>query len=264
MTHLMYCDTLRAAEMEVLMVPEPEFTDTWHPVSHGRVINSLQNSLHDQNLEVVNKEYSLSNDKANMFASWTLGLEVDGHALTVIIRNSIKKAFKLGIGAGIHTFICDNLCFSGDFISFRKHTSGLDDVELDRISVETVSSLVPKLTEFANRTNGLKDIPLLLENFKTLTYDAIVNGAFNAGKFNNFLQAYDQETKNEGAESLYAFNAAATRLMRGENLFQVGRKNAGLYKTVEDYRLSLPEEDSIALNSIGVNGMSVLFENAGS
>lgn len=263
MTSLMHCETIKADEMEVIMAPEPDFTNTWHPVSHGRVINSLQNALHDQNIKVVGKEYSLSDDKMNMFASWTLDAEVDGHALTAVIRNSMKKAFALGVAAGIRTFICDNLCFSGDFLAFRKHTNGLDDTELDRLSTITVDSLVPKLTEFANRTNNLREVPLLPENFKTLTYDAMVNGAFNSGKFKNFLKAYDQETKDEGAENLYAFNAAATRLMRGESLFSVGRKNAGLYKTVEDFRLSQAEEDAVVMDSIGVNGMSVLFENSG-
>ena len=59
--------TKRCAEYEVLAVPEPEFTSSWHPVSHGKVINMLENSLASDQLSISNREYSLSENGKKMF-----------------------------------------------------------------------------------------------------------------------------------------------------------------------------------------------------
>ena len=42
----------------VRSIPEPEFTDTWHPVSHAKVLDALEASVHNVGLDIVSKQYS--------------------------------------------------------------------------------------------------------------------------------------------------------------------------------------------------------------
>jgi len=35
----------RASEVEVCAVPEPGFTDTWHPLSHDKVLTAFENAV---------------------------------------------------------------------------------------------------------------------------------------------------------------------------------------------------------------------------
>lgn len=233
---LAHCGTEKVHELEVLRVPEPEFTSTWHPVSHARVINAFQVALWDQGINIMDKEYSLSNDGKQMFASWKLDIHIAGHALTAVFRNSLAKKFRVTYGAGITTFVCDNLCIDGNFLTHRKHTGLLDDSILDEMAGETALSLVPQMQKFAQRTESLREIWLLPEDFKTLTYDAMVSGAVPPSQFKAFLGAYKEELEIDNDETLYAFNAAATRLMRGGSLFSISAKNSALFHVVEDFR----------------------------
>ena len=47
-------------ESEVLAVPEPKWTNTWHPVAHRRVIETVSSVLEEAGVGVKDKHYSMS------------------------------------------------------------------------------------------------------------------------------------------------------------------------------------------------------------
>ena len=51
-----------ADESAVIAIPEPEWTKTWHPTSHSRVINAVTNVLEEKGIGVKSKYYSLTKD----------------------------------------------------------------------------------------------------------------------------------------------------------------------------------------------------------
>ena len=68
----------RASEEAVCAIGEPEFTKTWHPVSHSKVISSLETAVKDAGIAVSNRQYSLGQEGLNMFGVWELDVQSNG------------------------------------------------------------------------------------------------------------------------------------------------------------------------------------------
>lgn len=242
MTQLMaHCGTSRAPEEVVMAIPAPEWTDTWHPVSHGQVIKSLSDATKRMGLGVRNTEYSLSKDGARMFGVWHLDAGTSSMGYALGMRNSTDKSLLLGVCAGTSVFVCDNLCFSGSFIKFRKHTSGLDLDELQLIGMDAVQGAVVEMEKLGSWQEGLQDYWVPVEERKQLIYDMATKGVFAGGQLGNYHDALNQELEIrrghnlDNSHSLYNLHGAATRLMRGWNLERVAKSSTALATICDDY-----------------------------
>ena len=249
-----HCDTKRVGEQEVRAVIEPEFTKTWHPVSHARVLNSMEAAVEQTGMEIKSRQYSLSREGLQMFGVWNLSgngdLGANGLTYAIGIRNSLDKSFAVGICAGTHIFVCDNLAFAGDFVLFRKHTGKLDDDELRILAAKALEDVVKKIDGLIEWQNGLKNYPLKDNEFKVLTFDAMDKKVFAPSKFNRFLSCYDAENadnrKNDCNDTIYTFHGATTRLVRKDSLFAIQRTNDTLSQAIDDYlELKFPERKSL-------------------
>lgn len=235
--------TKRIDEHEVQAIPAPEWTDTWHPVSHGLIIDALGRACHSSGIEVTRREYSVNEPGTRMFGVWNLALGNGAMTYALGFRNSTDKTMVVGITAGTNVTVCDNLCFSGDFIAFRKHTSGLDEQELRQIAAEAVSGAVVKMDRFYEWHKRLHDFYVPRNELKVLTFDMINRGVFSGGQFANFMTALDEErgvqhgTVLDGATSLFSVHGAATRLMRTWSLLRVSDATRQLNGICDDYLL---------------------------
>lgn len=233
----------RASEQEVRAVPEPEFTETWHPLGHDKVLTALEKAVETAQITVTKKEYSLNQEGLNMFGVWNLDVQDDGMNWAMGIRNSLNKKFAVGVCAGSHVFVCDNLAFTGQFIEFRKHTGQLNMEELYALAGRAVTGVTKKMNIFAEWHGQLKNFPLDDTAFKVLTFESMRRQVFAPSKFRKFLDCYEEENDQTAhSESLYAFHGAVTRLMRGQSLFQVQRDSDKLNRIIDDYMDVHPEE----------------------
>lgn len=241
MTLLNHCGTKRVDESVVRAVPAPEWTDTWHPVTHGQIIESLEISCHNNELDVVDRAYSLSADGARMFGVWTLDRGQRDMAYALGMRNSTDKSMLYGLTSGTSVFVCDNLCFSGDFLKFRMHTKGLDEDELLRLGDEAVGDAIINMRRLASWQDGLHELWVPDNDRKALVYDMATQGVFAPGQINNYLGCLDEEMEIrrgkplDNGHSLYNMHGAATRLMRGWSLLRVADATKALNQIVGDY-----------------------------
>lgn len=223
-----------ATEAEVRAVVAPPFTDTWHPVAHGQVMDAVELSLADVGLDVISRRFELGRDGDTVFASYKLDQKFNGSHWQLGWRNAINKAFAVGFCAGTLVTVCANLMFSGKFLEFRKHTSGLDWFELLRVAKVTMGQLVGHFDNLSKWQADLKTITLSPAEYKVLTYDAMVQGAVAPSKFKAFNEAYSVESGLNGP-SLYSFHGAGTRVMRENGLFTIADKSKALNKVVDDH-----------------------------
>jgi len=241
MTTLINGKTNRVDEETVKAITAPEWTDTWHPVGHGLIVNSLNAACAQQGIEVKNRQYSINESGSRMFGVWNLDLGNGTMNYALGFRNSTDKTMVVGITAGTNVLVCDNLCFSGDFIAFRKHTSGLDQEELLEIAIEAVGGAVAKMDVFYGWHKSLLDYFVPRQELKGLVYDMIDRDVFSGGQFRNFMGALDEERAVpqtgvlDGCTSLYAVHGAATRLMRDWNLLRVSDATKQLNGICDDY-----------------------------
>jgi len=252
MTRLLtHAGTRRTDEGEVRAVPEPDFTDTWHPVSHARVIDALDGAVRDTGLEVMEREYSLNQSGTRMFGAWTLDFKTNGSAYSLVFRNSIDKSMLVGVGGGLKTFICDNLMISADFLSFSKHTSGLDNDRLIEMSKDALTGAWVHMEKLDHWHRQLKTVDVPARQFKEIVYDLIDNNVFSPSRLRAFQAAHEEERNlirvskdftgqnphiyYDKDTSLHTIRGACTRLMRTENLFAVAERNRRLIAVCDDY-----------------------------
>ena len=217
----------RVSEELVRAVPEPPFTQSWHPISHDKLLNSMYNSLDVLQADIIKSDYTLSEDGLDLFGTWTLDTEYKGNNLNIGFRNSMKKHFAVGFCAGRFIIVCSNMQFSGEFVEFRKHTNGLNTPELDRLTVKGFQSINSKMERFADWHESLKQTPLAYREYKELTYDAMHQGVFPPSKFNKFLDCYKEESSLNG-ENLYSFYGGVTRLIKDNSLFNIQQTTRSL------------------------------------
>jgi hypothetical protein len=173
-----------------------------------------------------------------MFGVWHLvhGLTQE-RGLSLGFRNSMDKSMVVGIVSGTKVFVCDNLAFSGDYLTFHKHTSGLTDKRLYDMAQTAVEGAVPKMIEFDGWQKALKEVTVSQEDRKLLTYDAMTEKVFAPGQFFNFQDALHEELRliQYAQMSLWAFYGGVTRLMRGQSLFQVADRSKKLNQLITKY-----------------------------
>jgi hypothetical protein len=118
-----HCGARVVTREELDRVEAPSPTETWFPVKHSLVIDTVGRSLQEAGFRVERTQFALSRNDARLFATMDLASPLaTGVNLAVGIRNSIDKSLPLGFCAGNRVFVCDNMAFRSELLVTRKHT----------------------------------------------------------------------------------------------------------------------------------------------
>lgn len=228
----------RMTRKEIVTIEAPAYTKTWHPVKHADVIKSLDTVLKEKGVGIKSESYSIKNNGMNVFASWVLDIKKKGMDLMMGWRNSISKVFAVGLCAGTHITVCSNMQFKGDFIDFRKHTSGLNFEELLMLGNRAFDQVLEQGNEAIAWHDSLHKVPLIGSNYKNIVYDALDMGILAPNKFNEYQQAHDEELELSKSKTgtLYEFHGAVTRMNRNLNLFTIDSRTRKLAELCDQYR----------------------------
>jgi len=230
----------RALEPEVLAIPEPAFTKTWHPVGHHRLIETLETVVQKEGLQIEDRHYSLSGSGDKVFGEWVITGDGDFRHM-VGFRNSINKAFAIGLVAGLHIMNCANMVMRGDFIEFRKHTSGLDDISLLEMCRRAIGQVTDRFTKLAAWYAHLREIQIKQRHTNYLIVEAMKRGALPPSKFEQFCTLFFEPDGRyyHKEPSLGDFHGAVTEVMNKDSLFGISRKNEKLSTLVDDFKYLL-------------------------
>lgn len=235
-------DTKRVEELEVMSVPTPIWTDTWHPVSHYDVVKTMEKAVSGMGIDILNREYSLNESGSKMFGTWALSLGNGKMGYELGIRNALDKSMALGVCAGTRVFVCDNMAFSSSFIAFRKHTSGLDLDELVVIAQRSVQGAVVEMHRMHDWQVALSGKYVPPQDFKALTFDLMAEGVMAPGHFGAFLAAHEEEKREtqfggvlHGATTLGTVHGAMTRIMRPWSLIKTAGASAKMEGVLNHY-----------------------------
>jgi hypothetical protein len=228
---------VRLGRNEVEAIPSPEYTKTWHPISHKEVLGALTTVVEAAGVGVVSESYSVKNNGRNLFGTWALDMALGNGSLVQLgFRNSLMKTFAVGVAAGVGVIACSNMQFNGEFLEFRKHTSGLDFDELLITANAAFSKVMVQSMELHNWQESLRETALPAADFKALTFDAMKAGIVAPNRFRHFIESHEDEIElYKGEDSLYQFHGAATRLNRDNNLFTIGYRTADLKVLCDGY-----------------------------
>ena len=118
---------------ELALVPTPEPTATWRPVPHIEVVRAVESAVRAHGLSIEAERFGLARDSRKMFGVITLGRTGNPEWTRCIgVRNSHDQSFAAGICCGVSVLVCSNLCFGGEHVLRRRHTSGIDLADMAR------------------------------------------------------------------------------------------------------------------------------------
>ncbi len=244
MTNAILSGTNKVTIEDVIAVPEVPFTKTFHPVHHCDFVTAVKESVNAIGLNIIKEEYVLAAEGNKMFAVYDLNQGSSDLCWSIGIRNSMNKSMSLGITAGTRVFVCENLCFSGEFLAFRRHTSGLDIDELAFLAFRAMRSMVPRLKKFQQWHEGLREYHLTETDMKILLVEIILQQVIPPSKFNRFNELYH----NVYGNSLWGFHETVTDVLKGNNLLTLPKKNKALNQIIDGYINSL---DTAGPSSLG-------------
>jgi len=225
----------RVSEAEVMAVPSVPSTKTFRAVHHREFIHCVKEGVKAIGLEIVKSEFVLSAEGHRMFGVFDLSHRSSEMCWSIGIRNSMNKSMALGITAGTRVFVCENLCFSGEFLALKRHTSGLDADMLAFLAYRAMKTMVPRLQAFERWHQGLQTYALSQADMRVLLVEIIEQNVIPVTKFHEFNSLYSKVYD----DSLYGVHETVTDLLRESNLMHLPKKNLILNGIINQYIKSL-------------------------
>lgn len=223
--------TTRVSEAAVRAEVRPEFTATWHPWSHGDVLDAVGDAVSRAGFKVERAEYSMSAGD-QMFAVWEIDKGDPESRFAIGIRNSIAKSLAVGICAGRRVFVCDNLAFSSSFVLFRKHTNGLDIDELFLMARTAMATVVPQWDHLKAWHERMKRVNLTIREESAITIAALRRNIIQAREFADFERLYHGNgAPAKYTATLHGWHGAVTELWNDKALMA----NAARQKALNDF-----------------------------
>jgi hypothetical protein len=124
---------------DLALVPVPEATDSYIPVPHNHLADTLSTIGQDilKNFVLAKEQFALAREGRQMFGVIVFKNEDTELGLSIGFRNSYDKSMAIGIAIGAEVFVCDNLAFAGDVTILRKHTANVWS-SLENMAISTL------------------------------------------------------------------------------------------------------------------------------
>ena len=230
---LMLSHAAEVSRDELYNVVTPEPTQSWKPVPHYEVVNTLTDRAAARGLVVKNERFALLDGTlygengiqtripgARLFGSLDFapipGMPFPaGCAPSCGLRNSADKSFALSILSGARVFVCANGVLSAEHIISRKHTSGLDLVA----SIDTaLDGFMESLKGFNTMFEQLRSRRLNRTKAHSLIVELAQAGAFASSDILPVVQEFENPRHVEFAEKNgWALYQSATEVMKGQS-----------------------------------------------
>ena len=186
------------------LVPTPTPTQTWKPVPHIDVVSAVEKAIGDRGMTIESEKFGLARDSQKMFGVLTLSNRSNPEWTRCIgIRNSHDQSFAAGICCGVSVLVCSNLCFGGEHVIKRRHTSGIDLVSLVE---ETMDAMTDSYLAFEEKLLTLHEGHLTDDQARIFIVKAAEFGAIPSCEilavFNEYLEPRHDEFRERSKWSL--------------------------------------------------------------
>jgi hypothetical protein len=213
---------LKVDERALANIPRVPFTDTWSPVHHHDVMQSTLANLAGRGIEPEYVKIELSQNGFDMFSNIVLPREEGQRdSLSIGVRNSMQKHFSLGFAGGHRVIVCSNMCFFGEFVEHRKHTSGLSIELMHSFIGAAIDKTFGAAQSMRLWYDEMHEFDITTDERKLLTYQLMEREIISPSKFNAFQTAWKEELKDNsfaGVESMAHFHGATTRVLRANSI----------------------------------------------
>ena len=197
-------------------IEAPIGTETWKPIHHGELIDTLDKELQRRSLIVRAEAYAVQREGALLFGVIDLAWRETGEfAAAIGLRTANDKSMSLQVAVGFRVFVCDNLVFAGDLIALRRrHTRGLN---LGREISGAIDRYQEGVLSLERGIDRLRQTAIGETDAKTLIFDAFYRDILPVRFFDPVSAAYFRPADDAPdcqARSLWGLHNAFTRQIR--------------------------------------------------
>jgi len=142
---------------ELYLVPVPKATDSYAPVSHRDIVESVYEQLDKHNLKVANEYYKGGREGNQVIGYMDIKRDNNNLGMRIAFRNSYDKSMSVAFVAGSMVWICSNGMISGEMQFLRKHTGGVVK-ELNAKIVNTINQLDDHFNKMVEHSELMKQV----------------------------------------------------------------------------------------------------------
>jgi len=154
----------------------PEATDTFRPIPHHELINTLVETLSFRHIQVVKEEYAVTPEGEKMFGLLELDATFLDCRFSIGVRNAHDKSMRLGLVAGYRVFVCDNMAFQGEFHPvLAKHSKKFNLQDALTLGVDRIQRNWTPLQEALTHRRNFE---LTDDQARLRIYEAFIAGRF--------------------------------------------------------------------------------------
>jgi hypothetical protein len=171
---LLGANKIKRDALAVIATPEP--TDTFKPISHHVLAQSLIETLSFRHINVVEDDYVVSEDGMKMFGLLQLEATFLDIRFSIGIRNANDRSMRLGLVAGYNVMVCSNMSFHGEFKPvLAKHSKHFNLEDALTIGVDRIQkNWKPMQQELEHR----RTVDISDNQARLMIYDAFLTNRF--------------------------------------------------------------------------------------
>jgi len=127
------------SKAELDLIPLPEATESYVPVSHYHLANRLLTISQDilTDYVLIGENYGLARQGQQLFALLKFKNTETDMGLAVGFRNSYDRSMSIGLAMGANVFVCDNMSLTGEIAVMKKHTKNVWD-SLENLAIANI------------------------------------------------------------------------------------------------------------------------------
>jgi uncharacterized protein DUF932 len=161
---------------DLALIKTPEATKSFTPVPHNFLVDGIEAALNKRSLKISSENYAVQNEGQKLYGTMVLTNDTEEYSFALGIRTSNDKTLAAQMIAGMRVFVCDNGSFSGEPITWRKHTSHLDIMAEIESGVDLA---VARFGRLNNRVAELKEMELSNDTAKAMVVDSVMAGVMS-------------------------------------------------------------------------------------
>lgn len=224
---------MSTTELQVMEIPTPPATRTFRPLPHRALIESLANACDRHSIAVTGKHYSLGREGNRMFGAWEI--EQGQTRGAIGFRNANDKSMAVGLTSGDKVMVCSNMAFSGQWIEFRKHTSGMGMFRLHHMVESALGQIMDLIRAFVKWHESLHEYELTKNQGRLMSFCAVEKGVIPPSAIGEVIDLYHNPETGKYEPTLYGWHGAITETLRDRNLVTVQKNHGLLTNMVKDY-----------------------------
>lgn len=261
---ILHCGAEGVSREAVVNVPTPEATESWFPIPHHRVIETVEEGLKALGMTVRKEAHALTKEGNRYFG--ILEVASDKHqgsdyAYVLGLRNTHDKSFTASIAAGSRVFVCDNLGFSGEITIARKHTRFIER-DLPVLTSRAVGLLAQNWVSMDERIALYKRTELGDAQAHDLLVRSLDSGAATACQLPKVLQQWRAPNHPEFAENknVWRLMNAFTEVAKENPNAMLVKRSVQLHSLLDSF-VGFAPETSVSAEGLEVGAAVINVNN---